>query len=489
MAVSSRHPDYSIYKPYWDIVRDSFEGERVIKSKTFEYLPPTQGMRQDGLAEGQRGYQSYKDVYIERGRYPFYFNNSIKDAVSAMHQKPAEIELPPELEFLRQTATPEGESIQAVLRKMTEYQLIYGRCGLLMDAPPIPSLSTQPYLVIYDPASITNWGPDFIILREDIMEEVDFEWTTTEYYRVLRLRPTQNGDVYEQALVREGVLPGPEDYFSPTIRGRVWNELPFVFVNANDITSSPEIPPLMPFAELCLSIYKDEADYGLHRHLQSQDTLVLTEGETGTGQMSLFEQNAQELGDIATGAGKYIYGPHGFEADYIGVKAEGLDAQRSAIQDARKEAEALGGFLLSSDEEGDRASGEALRIRVATKRTSLQSVSLTAGLALYEMLKKAGRAIGISDDILNDPERLSVTPNTDFTSDHIDPQQLDFLMSAKQKGAPVTFADLANYLRRQNFTTKTDEELRQELTNDPFYGLELMRQQQNNQNNQGGENS
>ena len=48
-----RHPLYSEFLPDWQLMRDSYEGERAVKQRGSLYLPATSGMIEDGFANPQ----------------------------------------------------------------------------------------------------------------------------------------------------------------------------------------------------------------------------------------------------------------------------------------------------------------------------------------------------------------------------------------------------------------------------------------------------
>ena len=109
MAVSSKHPMYSLMMEDWVEMRDTYMGERKVKEEGEKYLPATSGMRMDGTSPGQAGYNAYL-AYITRASYPDTVRPAVHAMVGVMHHKPPVIELPARLERMREHATVHGRS-------------------------------------------------------------------------------------------------------------------------------------------------------------------------------------------------------------------------------------------------------------------------------------------------------------------------------------------------------------------------------------------
>lgn len=43
MAISTTHPLYDYYAPYWKLTNDSYKGDEVVKEEGVTYLPATPG--------------------------------------------------------------------------------------------------------------------------------------------------------------------------------------------------------------------------------------------------------------------------------------------------------------------------------------------------------------------------------------------------------------------------------------------------------------
>src|SRR5262245_9255394 len=240
MPLDSKHPLYDKWRPAWTKLRDCYEGEDAVKDKGQAYLPPTPGQFLDGLRANEVGYNSYLN-YIERARFPAYMQEAVKQMVGVMHNKPPVIELPPQLEPLRDRATIDGESLELMIRRINAEQLIVGRVGLLADAPKTgtPAL---PYIATCNAKWMINWEDgergapvpqslNLVILDETAPRRIfDFEWETQRAYRILTLgEPGANepAGLYRQARFEDTTQFVSTELTAPVIRGRTLQRIPF----------------------------------------------------------------------------------------------------------------------------------------------------------------------------------------------------------------------------------------------------------------------
>ena len=139
------------------------------------------------------------------------------------------------------------------------------------------------------------------------------------------------------------------------------------------------------------------------------------------------------------------------DAKYIGVSGEGLTEQRLILQNDYKLAASEGSRLLENTA-AQAESGEALKVRVAAKTTTLTSVAITAAAGLTQALRQMAVWIGAN------PEEVRVIPNLDFSEDSFNAQQALNLMQAKREGLPLSALTIHTKLRGQDYTDMTFED-------------------------------
>lgn len=441
MSIESKHPEYDNHKEDWNDIRTFYAGPRKVREAGEKYLPATEGMRLDGLGAKDPGLAAY-NAYKRRARVPDYIKEAVEALVGLLHQKNAIIELPPQLEYLRTKASASGENLDSLYRRVSVEQITTGRLGLLADLPAtVSQTSHTPYIALYTAESITNWdnssetddviGPlNFVVLDESGRERVDiFNWKDVKRYRVLELSKVEGEEkaVYKVGIFSDanGLTYSPESMSTPMLRGDKLDFIPFVFINTKDLLPDPDEAPLKGLLELCIGIYQAEADYRQSLYMQGQDTLVVIGGvRNPTGV-------AGEPEAIRTGAGSRIDVDTGGDAKYIGVSADGLAEQRTAIESDRKRAEIKSGELIQNNG-SQMESGQALNTRFNAQTATLNQLAWTAANGLENALRGIARWMGA------DENKVKVTPNTEFINFALDGANFKSLVEAKNLGFPIS---------------------------------------------------
>ncbi|MCJ2562705.1 MAG: DUF4055 domain-containing protein, partial [Candidatus Thermoplasmatota archaeon] len=291
MPVSTKHPDYVKKEKDWTLMDDTYEGQRRIKEKTTEDLPATSSMIEDGIAKStDPGSKAYA-AYLTRAVFHDFVKDAVDGMIGIMHRKPPSIELPEKLRPLMEGVTAEGESIKVLLRRINEAQLKFGRLGLLVEAPTGVGADAIPFIAFYSAMRTINWDDgeremgrqqlELVVLDEtEDVRDGRFEWKNQEKYRVLVLDEGK----YGVALVTSGQDKGlPTEVTTPSIAGTELADIPFIFINVNDLVPTPDVPPFLGLANLAVSTYRGEADYRQNLFMQGQDTFVVIGAVDETG--------------------------------------------------------------------------------------------------------------------------------------------------------------------------------------------------------------
>src|SRR5690606_17585104 len=126
----------------WTLLRDAFGGEDDVKSKGQTYLPMKPGTAAiEDLAVRAKAYEFYKS-YAE---FPDLVALTTRGAVGTVLDKSASIELPRDLEPLRERATRDGLTLEALHRRIVTELMLTGRYGVL----PGIAQDGSPYLAGY----------------------------------------------------------------------------------------------------------------------------------------------------------------------------------------------------------------------------------------------------------------------------------------------------------------------------------------------------
>ena len=467
-GIENHHPLYDAASATWAKMSHTYQGADAVKQANFTYLPPTGGQREDGAlnmaGDGWEAYQLYRD----RAEYLDLVKESVQTLVGVMHQEPAVIKLPEEMEPLRESASRRGESLELLLRRINESQLIFGRCGLLADMPAFADSTVLPHLVFYEAQHIINWDDErldetdvdqlqLVVANETAVVRGKggdmFAWETERRFRALALAPDpsfENPDEAPIVYTTWTEVDGLESArIAPEYRGTQLDDIPFTFIGANDLDPEPDDIPLEPVANGTISLYQMSADYRQTLHMQGQDTLVII-GDEVTADGTVKDETDQTR--VGAGAVVRIAAGDGADAKYVGVSGESLGEQRQAY-DALFQATREKGARLLEGRKGQAESGDALQTRVAASTASLKQVALTGAAGLEKALKQIARWIGAN------PDDVAITPNLDFSQNQPEPRLLgDYARAIKEDDAPFSEQSLHEWAQRQNFTKKTFEE-------------------------------
>lgn len=469
-AVSNPHPDYLARRPDWVLMFDTNEGQRHVKAKKDIYLPPTSGMRALGLKKSADEGTLLYAAYLTRAFFPDLVKETVRALAGILDREPANIELPPALEDMREIATPKNESLNDLLVQIHMNQLLYGRLGLLVDVDPSRDL---PVIIQYPAPQVINW--DDLTMTADpkqtddqkrreavrrllmvVLDETRFErdtgdpftWNMVPRYRALTLGKT-DAALYTSIVERDG---SPQEPIVPSIRGKTLDEIPFVFVNTTDLATKPADVPLLNLANLSLAIYRGEADHRSALFMSGQDTLVLIGYDVGQSD----EGNPGDGSDKPIiGSGAYLNLPNpDADAKFIGPNSKALAEQRTSLENDYVRAGEEGVKLLSSGAGAEAA--ETLRIRVAARTATLQTIAMTSASALETSLRQCAVWVGAN------PDDVKVEPNLDFIDERSEVGDLVKFAQAKKAGTPISWKSVHNWLRQKDFTEFTfDDELEQ----------------------------
>lgn len=455
MSIKATHPLYDETIVDQQLMRDSFAGERTMKEKGNIYLKPTPGMVLDGMKPNEDGAKNY-EAYLHRAVYPEFVSTAVESLMGMMHNKPPNIELPDGMLGMLKRATADGETMEGLLMRINEQQLVTGRVGALVDMPETPDQANPlPYIALYTAESIRNWDEssdnvDFDKLSLVVLDESGFdrknifEWQPVTRYRVLLLgdgSETPTSASYHFG-VYEGVNAGfdPSLLKQPAVRGVGLPEVPFVFINTKDNLGKPDNPPLLPLARAALTVYQGEADYRQALFLQGQDTLVVMGGVRN-----------ESDDETRVGAGAKIEVDMGGDAKYIGVSATGLPELRQALENDYRRAEAKTGQLVDSMG-SKQESGAALETRLNAQTATLKQVAKSGAAGLERLLKITARWLG------HDENKVKVTPNLEFADIRMTGKDLVELMTAKNMGAPLANETIHANMKQRGLTEREFEE-------------------------------
>lgn len=453
---SSYHPDYMDYCLDWNQMDDTISGEREVKESGTTYLPKTEGQKNDNQ-NGSKRYENYK----LRANFFNYVSDTSISMLGVMHSEaPGEVAVPARIEPLLENTDLTGDNIYNLQRRINNNQVNYGRYGLWVSVPDGEGPDINPYIVEYKWNKIINWNEvqengkrilKFVVLDESKakfnIEKNEWEWV--DMFRLLAL--DANGEYYtrileDKDLKKAGNILYPPDVIDengneidiyPNLAGKKLDYIPFTFVNTTHLHAEPEKPPLLSLSNICLAIYRGEADYRQTLFMQGQDTVF------GTG------FTAEEL-KLGAGAATIVESKEA-TLQYVGATSDGLERMEVSQEDLHKKAQNAGIALIDQSQQ---ESGEALKTRLAIKTASMKTIAITGAAAIIKTLKI------IADWTNSNKEEVVFIPNLDFSKSNVTAQEVLQLWTGRQTGMPLSKESIHEYLRRHDFTTKSfDEEM------------------------------
>ena len=438
-ALNYSHPDYQNYLTRWQQMIDTSEDEYTVKEAGELYLPKTEGQKSDNN-QGNKAYDAYK----MRAVYYSFLSDTQQKMLGLLNKEKAVVSVPSRLDDYIMEATPSGESLEDLIININHRQLVTSRCGLLLDAPEQAEGIAYPRSVLYQEKRILNWDsinnkPRWIVLDESQYENNNLEWDYVNRYLILALDESdtfymmKTKELGEITIVDNNVISKEDDRIYPEINGvRFTGEIPFTFVNATNITPCVESPILMSLSDVCLALYRGDADYRQALFYQAIATLFLKGFEKDTkvevgAQSALCTQNEEA------------------DAKFVQVDSTGLDAMESSIENLKSTAAQKG---LDIIDKGTSESGSAINARIYMKSASLTSISQTTQEAITQQLVWAARWTGASED------DVSIQTNKDFKESTATPKDIIDLWAVVSQGG-FTLEDFHKYLADNDHTEKS----------------------------------
>lgn len=417
---SVKHPEYLGYLPSWSLMRDAMAGEDEIKAKGTTYLPMKSGIV---AMTDERKQRAAYDAYKLRAEFPEIVAPTVRGAVGTMLDQPATIELPKALEPLREKATADGLTLDALHRRIAIELMTVGRYGLL----PGVTKAGVPYLAGYVAESIINWDStdrevDYLVLDESgrVRNPETGEWETVEAYLECFIK---DGAYTAREWTKAAAgWASDEEVVAQDRKRKALDSLPFVFIGANDLTAAPDDVPLYGLAKLAVRVYRLDADYTFALHMTSEPT------PWANGFPDPVEAVKNGHAPTTLGSSRLWLLPEGAQAGYLEFTGPGLERQQAAINDALTRAVVFGAQILS-DSQRTAESGEAIRLRLGNQASTLKTIAFNSAAGLEKALKNVAVWVGAN------PDEVKVTPVTDFFDHALSPQEITAVVAAWQSGA------------------------------------------------------
>lgn len=445
MPVSNTNAEYDQFAPLWRTVRDCIAGQAAVKAAGATYLPQF-------IPHDEDRYSQYKQRAVFLG----VTNRTRNSLVGAAFRKEPELDVPTQMEFIREDLDGNGNSLTQIARSVVSNLTGVGRHGLLADYPSAESglsledvrnRNLRPYVKEYSAENIINWRVEngvltLVVLREMVDKPVDeFSYKAVYQYRVLRL----TDGTYTQQLYDENNDPITEALEPRKADGSRWDVIPFVIAGSVNNDPNCDYVTLYDLAELNIAHYRNSADYEEGVFIHGQPMLHID-----TGDMNADAWNTLNPNGVSVGARRGIVTNQGGSANLL--QAQPNSAAFEALKHKENQMLQIGARLVEAG--GANETAEAVRAKTAAEHSVLDTIVGNAQEALEAALEWVAMFMGA------DPEQVTLDLNRDFFDHNPDANMLAQMMGLESVGI-ISKEVILGYLRRTGVVDSelTDEEI------------------------------
>lgn len=403
------HPDVLYSEEDWDILRDTFGGERHVKVKGEKYLKKTSGMDSNEY-----------DLFLDNATFYPMVSRTVGSLVGTIFRRdPAINDLSDRLKSKLDNIGKKGESLRSFTHRQARETILMGKYGVLLDMP--RNGNGEPYVTGYIAESILDWRTIEIDGREqlsyvalmEVNDNPDAAKRFTAKFRTLNLVEKDGSYQYEQHIYHTKEYDGsdlkedgypqikgtPDEVIIPTRRGVPLQFIPFQFFTPESSTVDTIQSPMLEIARMNLSHYRSYAQLEHGRFYTGQPVFWVTK-EGGDGEKDYF------IGPSMV----WELGPNQ-KAGLIEFNGNGLRFLENALKDKEAQAATLGGRFIgvtpSAVSESDNQS--------SMKDRNEQALLLTLTMSMDDGWTKVLRWWAWWQDVKkNEIEKITVRFNKDF---------------------------------------------------------------------------
>ena len=460
---------YQDYLPDVTKNRAAVAGERAVKSKGTEFLPPlasmqigfngdpTNGYEQiiySGLSpEGQIQYKKYLSLayfYGASGR-------TVDGLTGLIFMKPASIELPSQIEAMKKNADGKGSSLRKLSEELCKEAFITPRLGLLVDYPnqdaPMSkalaeTLNLKPKILTYKFESIlevffeeinNQQSITMALLAETVKSRSGFEVKESKIYRMLEL---DEQGYYQQVIFDE---KGDEiEVIQPKMNGQRISEIPFYLIEVG--TEGKSI--INDLVDANFNHYRFFADYASKEHSSAFPIFW----ETGVMQSSCSNNYIGPAVKWENPSSEANFG--------ILQSASDGGSMRQYLLDMEARMAALGAEMLKPRIAGAE-SAESKSLDQVAQNSTVGSVAINVSEAITKALEFSARWSGYSGD------EIAYSLNQDYNPSRMSAQDLTALVASVQGGV-ISYETFYENLKKGEIARPkvTAEQEREQILNE-----------------------
>lgn len=438
----SQHPEYTQMQDELKNVRTAILGAPFVKAEREALLPHPSSID----TKSPEAVMRY-DAYLAGAEYDEFAKQTLKTLLGRMNFQSAAIDLPERLDYLVENIDNDGTSLVGAIENAAaniaaaKWQFLVsdyrGLSGVPLDEvskADVQAANLRATVKQYPREAVAWWNYErindtmqltFVMLRETQLEfnKQTFAGTVIESFLILAL--DENGDYYQQKLVRNsagaGYEMGEPDYV--LVGGQPLKWIPGEIVSDEEILPGKlplDLGYLAPICDLALARYRVSAEYK-----EAMRMIAPTVNVKGADQMSweqFKEINGREYVITGSGGVNILCGAMDMEVISSGLT---LESYERYFKDNEAKVRALGGSF-ATDTAKDQTATEAM-IANAEQTARLIGMAYQLESGFKRVIAYCGMFEGLfsQDNIEENLDTITLTLNKDFASVKMTAQQRD----------------------------------------------------------------
>ena len=440
MPVNYQQPEFILSIPIVKKCRDSVAGSQAIKGGTTDYMPMI-NPSDKSVANMSR----YKQL-VELALYTNFTGRTVEALNGALWRKPATIELPTSLEYMRDNCDGGGLSLEQFAKDITFDIQQSGRFGILIEY--VNGLAQFNPYIHESIINVRKKGGKYvlIVLKQEYSDSDDgFEAVMKEEFLVLALVD----DVYTQSIYREGEIFGkvitPLDY-----NGQPYGDIQFVFAGSKNNDETIDIPPIYSLAEVNIAHYRNSGSVERSGWIMGEPMLVISPGDNL--QADHFKNDPIVFG-AASGVNV------GTNGNAMILQANPNTLAQSLQKEKVEQMLLIGARLAETTSTNETATGAEIRHGAETSVLSTIAGNVSAAFEMAFEMAESTMSESVSGDV-----KFAI--GTEFFSQSPDAQLLTVLLQIADRGKYMPQDDFIALLKRYGLldSERNLEELKNDLT-------------------------
>lgn len=429
-GVKTEHPDYARYKYRWMRMHDVLEGQDEVSQPGKPYLPKPGGIRDFEKSEDPEDRRAAEEewlAYKSRAMFPTWTRDAVRSMSGLVRKLDEDVALPPSLEYILESATGDGFSLEQLFVRIVSETLSYGRCALWVDVDE----AGKPYIALYDALSLINWKESkgreggelsLSVLAEQEDGKNEFGHDYTPRWRVATL--DDRGNLLVRIFREENATP--EEVQPLAFGAKPIKSIPLVIVGSRDNSPDVDDIPLEGMALAALQYYRVSADYYKTLHMSSHPILVVKGSRI-----------SNDNGTVDTGPALAWSVPADADVKYVEAPGTGAEKQRKDLDILKTMAMEIGAKAMDTS---GAESGEARKARQDDQRATLATCVTTAAQGIERALRYCAEFVG------EDPAEVRYNVKPDFDAHDVNPQMIAQI-SALVTAGYISPESLFDYIR------------------------------------------